>query len=144
VRDLLSEPSVARWWAVAGDEAPEDALFSPGENDTCWAIEEAGELAGILMAEEEPDPGYRSAGLDISLSGEAQGRGLGPAALRLAIEWLARERGHHRITIDPRATNANAIRAYEKVGFERVGVMRAYERDAEGRLHDGLLMDLLL
>ena len=42
------------------------------------------------------------------------------------------------------ASNAAAIRAYEKVGFRRVGVMRSYERDAGGGgWHDGLLMELL-
>jgi hypothetical protein len=52
--------------------------------------------------------------------------------------------GHHRITIDPAAENAAAIRAYEKVGFRPVGVMRRYERDVDGDgWHDGLLMELL-
>ena len=42
------------------------------------------------------------------------------------------------------ADNAAAIRIYEKVGFRRVGVMRSYERDADGQgWHDGLLMELL-
>ena len=45
--------------------------------------------------------------------------------------------------IDPAADNAAAIRCYEKVGFRPVGIMRAYERGADGTLHDGLLMDLL-
>lgn len=54
------------------------------------------------------------------------------------------ERGHHRITIDPAATNAAAIRAYERVGFRAVGVMPAAERDAGGNgWHDSLLMELL-
>jgi aminoglycoside 6'-N-acetyltransferase len=57
---------------------------------------------------------------------------------------LVDERGHHRITIDPAADNAAAIRTYEKVGFRPVGVMRKYERDGDGRgWHDGLLMELL-
>ncbi len=43
----------------------------------------------------------------------------------------------------PAAANAAAIRAYEKVGFHPVGVMRRYERGADGTLHDGRLMDLL-
>jgi aminoglycoside 6'-N-acetyltransferase len=61
------------------------------------------------------------------------------------ITWLADERGHHRFSIDPSARNERAIRAYEDVGFKRVGVMRRYERDAEGPgFHDGLLMDLLI
>ncbi len=37
-----------------------------------------------------------------------------------------------------------AIRAYEKVGFRPVGIMRRYEPDVGGRgWHDGLLMELL-
>jgi aminoglycoside 6'-N-acetyltransferase len=29
------------------------------------------------------------------------------------------------------------------VGFRRVGIMRRYERGADGTYHDGVLMDLL-
>ena len=47
------------------------------------------------------------------------------------------------MSIDPAAANERAIRAYERVGFRRVGVMRAYERGPDGTWHDGLLMDLL-
>lgn len=57
--------------------------------------------------------------------------------------FLFEERGHHRLTIDPAADNVRAIRAYEKVGFKRVGVMRRYERGADGTYHDGMLLDLL-
>jgi aminoglycoside 6'-N-acetyltransferase len=62
---------------------------------------------------------------------------------RVTIQ-LVEERGHHRITIDPAVDNVAAIRAYEKVGFKPVGVMRRYERDVDGDgWHDGLLMELL-
>ena len=64
--------------------------------------------------------------------------------MRRVVRLLIGERGHHRVTIDPAASNAAAIRAYEKVGFRPVGIMRRYERDADGNgWHDGLLMDLL-
>ncbi len=53
------------------------------------------------------------------------------------------QRGHHRLTIDPAAHNQRAIRSYQRVGFRPVGVMRRYERGADGSWHDGLLMDLL-
>ena len=33
--------------------------------------------------------------------------------------------------------------AYRKVGFRDVGVMRAYEKGADGTFHDSLLMDML-
>jgi aminoglycoside 6'-N-acetyltransferase len=64
--------------------------------------------------------------------------------VRELVRVLVEERGHHRITIDPAASNTAAIRAYEKAGFEPVGVMRAYERDVGGAaFHDGLLMELI-
>ena len=57
--------------------------------------------------------------------------------------YLIDARGHHRLTIDPSDANERAIRAYSKLGFRPVGVMRQYERGADGTFHDGLLMDLL-
>ncbi len=57
--------------------------------------------------------------------------------------YLFEERGHHRLTIDPAADNEAAIRAYERVGFRPVGIMREYERGPNGIWHDGMLMDLL-
>ena len=64
--------------------------------------------------------------------------------MRRVVRHLIDDRGHHRITIDPAAANTAAIRAYEKAGFRPVGVMRRYERDADGGgWHDGLLMELL-
>ena len=59
------------------------------------------------------------------------------------MRHLFDERGHHRITIDPAAANTRAIRCYEAVGFERVGVMRQYERGDDGTWRDGLLLELL-
>ncbi len=63
--------------------------------------------------------------------------------MRTLARYLVEERGHHRLTIDPAAENSAAIRAYEKVGFARVGVMREYWRAQDGTWHDGLLMELL-
>jgi aminoglycoside 6'-N-acetyltransferase len=86
---------------------------------------------------------YRHAGIDIFLSDEFQGLGLGADAVRTLARHLIHDRGHHRLVIDPAADNAAAIRAYEKVGFRPVGVMRQYECLPGGDWHDGLLMDLL-
>jgi aminoglycoside 6'-N-acetyltransferase len=60
-----------------------------------------------------------------------------------AVDPWPERRGHHRITIDPAVANRQVIRCYEKVGFRPVGVMRQYERGADGRFHYGLLMELL-
>jgi aminoglycoside 6'-N-acetyltransferase len=39
----------------------------------------------------------------IFLGSTAQGRGLGPDAIRAVAQYLFTERGHHRLTIDPAA-----------------------------------------
>ena len=97
----------------------------------------------MVQAWEEPDPMYRHAGIDIAIRAAWQGIGLGPDAIRALARHLIEERGHHRLIIDPAAHNARAIKAYERVGFKPVGVMREYERGPDGTWHDGLLMELL-
>ena len=141
---VLAEPSVARWW----NEPPEEArrwLVDPDEGEIGFAILDRRDRAviGYIQVAEEDTPMYRHAGLDLFLTTSRQGQGIGPEAIRLVARWLIDERGHHRLTIDPAAANERAIRAYEKLGFKRVGIMRQYERGPDGTWHDGLLMDLL-
>jgi aminoglycoside 6'-N-acetyltransferase len=98
---------------------------------------------GLAEYHEENDPMYRHAHIDLFLSEHVHGQGVGTDAVRTVARHLIHDRGHHRVTIDPAADNIAAIRAYEKVGFRPVGVMRQYERLPGGEWHDGLLMDLL-
>ena len=67
----------------------------------------------MLIVGEETMPEYRHASLDIALA-TAPGRGIGPEALRLAIEHMIEVHGHHRFTIDPSAGNERAISAYTR------------------------------
>jgi aminoglycoside 6'-N-acetyltransferase len=138
---LLSEPSVKRWWHEWDAARVQRDLIEQDE-ESVNVIEVGGELGGLLLVYEEPDE-YKHAALDVSLATAHQGQGLGPEALRLVMTHLAQERGHHRFTIDPAAHNDRAIRAYAKLGFQPVGILRRYERAADGSWHDGLLMDLL-
>ena len=134
---LLEIVNDSEWWGADNDA---DDLRCDG---MAFTIEVGGEVAGWLGVSEENDAMYRHAGLDITLAPRYQDKGLGPEALKTVIDWLVRERGHHRFTIDPAAHNDRAIRAYEKVGFRPVGRLRKYERGRDGSWHDGLLMDLL-
>jgi aminoglycoside 6'-N-acetyltransferase len=140
--EILHEPEVARWWGVHDAERVRQDLIEPTD-EVAYAIEFEGELIGAVTYYEEPTPEYRHAGLDIFLTTDRHGEGLGSEALRLLARHLFDERGHHRLTIDPAAANERAIRAYERVGFQPVGVMRQYERGPDGTWRDGLLMDLL-
>ena len=140
---VLRDPSVVAIWDTRGAEHSATELLEGDANFTVWVIEAEGRFAGCIQASEEPDSDYRHAGIDIFMSSSFQGRGLGTDAVRTLARYLLEARGHHRLTIDPAADNARAIRTYEKVGFKPVGVMRRYERGKDGTFHDGLLMDLL-
>ena len=137
---ILAEPGVREWWGSidSPEKLREDLL-----DGIAFAIETQGSLAGWLAVHEENEPDYRHAALDIVLAPAFQDCGLGSEALRTVIRWLIEERGHHRFTIDPAAQNERAIRAYDAVGFRRVGVLRRYERGQDGAWRDGLLLDLL-
>ena len=136
---IHATPEVSRWWG-----APEEGFPWEDAESTRLVIELEGRVVGMIQFAEELDPKYRHASIDLFLDPAVHGRGVGPEAVRSVVRHLIHERGHHRVTIDPAAANTAAIRAYEKVGFRPVGVMRQYERDADGGgWHDGLLMELL-
>jgi aminoglycoside 6'-N-acetyltransferase len=141
--EIVTAPGVREWWPAADDPERVRKELRSDDRYKTFAIEVDGELAGWLGVEEEDDPHYRSAALDIILAPRYQGRGVGPEALRTMIRRLI-ERGHHRFTIDPTVENERAIRAYEAVGFKPVGVMRRAEGLPDGSWRDSLLMDLLV
>ena len=143
LHEVLSDPSVVAVWDTRGPDTSADELLAGDSHWTVWAIEVDGQFAGSIQAAENDDDDYRSAGIDIFMSSRFQGRGHGTDAVRTLARYLIEVRGHHRLTIDPAASNARAIRTYEKIGFKPVGVMRRYERARDGTYHDGLLMDML-
>lgn len=141
LRRILHTPEVWRRW---GDEDASPNWPFDDPSATRFSILVDGTVRGLVQYWEEEDPGYRHAALDIFLDPEVHGQRLGRDALRALARHLVRDRGHHRLTIDPAADNQPAIRSYSAVGFKPVGIMRRYERDADGNgWHDGLLMDLL-
>ncbi len=143
LREMLARPEVAdRWLGSRTLERLLDELFE-AEDTTPFTILLEGAVVGYIQYGEESDPDYRHASIDIFVDPDWHGRGLGSDAVGTLVRHLVRDRGHHRITIDPAASNERAIRAYRRVGFRPVGIMRGYERGRDGTWHDGLLMDLL-
>jgi aminoglycoside 6'-N-acetyltransferase len=140
LRRIHAAPEVAAWW-----DAPSDAFpLSDDPDSVRLTIVVDGAVAGLVQFWEETEPRYHHAAIDVFLDPALRGQGWGTEAVRRVVRHLVQERGHHRITIDPAAANAAAIRSYEKAGFQPVGIMRAYERDPDGRgWHDCLLMELI-
>lgn len=139
LRAIRADPEVERWWDAVEPDFPD----ADEPEATRLTVHHDGAIAGMVQFAEELEPKYRSASIDIFLAPAHQGRGLGTEAIRLVVDFLLAERGHHRITIDPAAHNVAAVRCYAKAGFREVGVLRWAERDSDGRgWHDALFMEL--
>jgi aminoglycoside 6'-N-acetyltransferase len=143
LREILREPEVARWWGVEPPDSIVRDLLKQADDEGHFVIELEGEVIGSIQYWEENDPAYRHATIDLFLDTAHQGQRLGGDAIRTLARHLFDERGHHRLTIDPAVANEGAIRAYRRLGFRPVGVMRNYERGPGGTWHDSLLLDLL-
>lgn len=141
--EILAEPEVARWWPGFDRDRVLDELIAERPAEEPFVIEVAGRVVGYLQVAEELEADFRHASVDLFLAASAQGRGLGPDAIRAVAADLIDRRGHHRLTIDPVADNARAIAAYIKVGFRPVGRLRQYQRMADGQWADALLMEML-
>lgn len=88
-------------------------------------------------------PVIRRADLRIRIGDRrAQGRGLGTEAVALLLEHAFLHLNLHRVALTVFAENARAIRAYEKCGFAREGVLRG-DGFIEGQYIDVLAMGIL-
>jgi len=140
---IRATPEVHRHWR-GGDNMVAAVLEDfREEGSTAYVIELDGRVVGWIQWQAEEEPDYRHASMDIYVDPAVHGRGVGTDAVRALARHLIDDHGHHRLTIDPAADNAAAIRAYKKVGFRPVGIERCAERGADGTWHDVLLMDLL-
>jgi aminoglycoside 6'-N-acetyltransferase len=139
---IIAAPEVVEWWGPHDEAQLQDELLDDPHVESL-TIELDGDVIGLVEISEEDDPMYRQAGLDITLRSDLLGRRLGRESLRVVIDHLVQDRGHHRFTIDPAAANERAIRCYAAVGFKPVGVLRRHERAPDGTWRDSLLMDLL-
>ncbi len=104
---IRREPSVERWWGLLAEgELATDIEEGDGR---ILAIELRGAVIGAVQWYQEKEPAFRHAGMDIYLTSEAQGLGLGTEVVRLLATWLIRDQDFHRLVIDPAAANERAI-----------------------------------
>lgn len=77
-----------------------------------------------------------SIGVDLSIADSANlSKGLGTAVLKAFLKRLIDD-GHRTVIIDPDASNARAIRAYEKAGFRPL----KFWPDPDGDGVEGILL----
>lgn len=130
----LARPHVARFFREPADAVAVGARYAPrisGLSPTfMYVIEHAGRPVGFLQWfrwRDYPEHAARvgapadSAGLDLALGEpELLGQGLGPRALRLAVERLIfADPEIASCVVDPEQGNPRSLRAFEKAGFAR-------------------------
>lgn len=130
-----SDEEAVRRWLTERSAAPKSLLF---------VIADAASDAPLgYLQIVDIDAEDRRGELGICLGGEAQGRGVGTAALRLALEHARREAGLRKINLRVRSDNTRAIRCYERLGFRHCGVWREHVF-IEGGWRDVVLMEVFL
>lgn len=136
--EILTEPEVAQWWVGYTRERVQLEFI---DAEASRIIEVEGSCAGAMWIFRGEDPEYPTTVMHLFLSTRFRGRRIGEEALALAIreEFAA---GVTRVTLDPNIHNAGAIRSYERLGFQRIGVLRDYQVRPGGHLEDALFMDL--
>jgi aminoglycoside 6'-N-acetyltransferase len=139
---MVRGSGVQPWWTDTSEVGLRAALIDATDTSS-WAVLVEGRVAGVVSAFDVGWPPGTSVGLAVALGDAWQNRGLGPEALSVLIAHVIGARAVHRFTVDPATANVRAIRAYEKLGFRRVGVMRQSEPAPGGAWRDCMLMDLL-
>jgi len=98
-----------------------------------WVADEAKQVAGFLVAK-------LVAGIceieSIAVAEDVRGRGIGAALMTAATSW-AKSQGATRLELEVRASNATAIRLYERFGLRLEGLRARYYIDPE---EDAVLM----
>jgi RimJ/RimL family protein N-acetyltransferase len=135
--DLLASPrgsslSATREW-VTRRMAPEGALFF------VIARAEDGGAVGFVQLE-GLHPIHRHAHLGVALSRAARGVGHGSAAIRLLERHAHDVLGVRKILLEVKSSNTRAVTLYERLGYERAGVLRAHVYLA-GTFHDVTVME---
>ena len=83
---IRREPSVERWWGILEDGELAGAMEEGAGR--VLAIELAAQVIGAIQWWQEREPAFRHAGMDIYLTSETQGLGIGTEAVRLLADQL--------------------------------------------------------
>jgi RimJ/RimL family protein N-acetyltransferase len=147
---IFGDPQVTRYWgfAVLPDLAAAAALLADIHREFRagtlfqWGVEATGgPLVGTCTLA-RLDPANRRAELGFALGRAFWGRGYIAVALPAVMEFAFGRLGLHRIYADTDPRNAPSIRALERLGFLREGVLREHYL-VQGEPQDAVVYGLL-
>ena len=140
------DPEIARWVAIPQPYLPADAdafiesalaMWRDG-NGAPFAIVEA-ETDRLLGAVTRFGPEGHQATFGCWLVPEARGRGIGTRSLRLLAEWTFATTSAFRLDVFIMVGNEASESMVEHAGFQREGVLRAWDVH-----HDGTPVDCVV
>jgi RimJ/RimL family protein N-acetyltransferase len=128
------DPEIARWISIPQPFTQADAMAQIGEWRSMWqdgsgapfAIVETDGRA-LLGAVVRIGPDGHQATLGCWVASEARGRGIGTRALRAVADWTFETCDVVRIDAYIMVGNVVSERMTERAGFEREGVLRAWD-----------------
>jgi diamine N-acetyltransferase len=134
-RGVVSEEGTVKWYEKAVEEGRAERPTS-----VAFAIHavDDGAFVGVCSLD-AIDHNFLRAEFGIWV-GPRRGEGIGSDATRLALEWAFTIIGLHNVLLEAYEFNQQAIRAYQRAGFQEIGRRRDSVR-ALGRRWDTILMD---
>lgn len=111
-----------------------DSLYSGYE---AWTLREpSGALAGYFLVMLAMDEAHL---LNISVRRDLHGKGVGRMQLDKVVD-VAKEKGMTSILLEVRPSNERALAVYNRYGFERIGVRKAYYPASNNTREDAIVM----
>ena len=108
------------------------------ENGAFFAVDRAGACVGFVQLHNRHRLD-RHAYFGVALVRDVRGQGVGEAAMAALVE-KAIEMGLRKLLCEVRADNLAAINLYDRIGFERVGILRDQYCE-NGHFVDVMLME---
>jgi ribosomal-protein-alanine N-acetyltransferase len=105
----------------------------------CWCYEEHGRIQGYGVMSVAAGESHI---LNLTVRPESQRQGIGGKLMRHFLQ-LARRHDADTAMLEVRPSNIAAVKLYQRLGFNEIGVRRNYYPAAEGR-EDALLLALSL
>lgn len=102
---------------------------------SCWVMEQEGELVGYGILSAAAGEAHI---LNIAIVPHRQGHGLGRTFMHFLLE-TARHHGADTAFLEVRPSNRSALRLYDSLGFNHVGLRHDYYPSDKGR-EDAIIM----
>ena len=137
--DILREKDVREWWGLYDLERVRAEFLRRG---SAFAIEVGDAVVGAVELVESPGAAGHLAFVDLFVTREQRGRGIGSEAMRLVASAAFAHADNVRLVASPCFRNERAIRFFTSLGFVEFDRLRHFEPLPNGHWKDCMLLAL--